>query len=208
MSGMADQHDADQRRSSLLWVLVFSLGVVIRADSLLLDIPAAWFLFIAMGKLKQLLDLPASPASSPLLSPFLLPVETLWYRGGQGRRKEKGRDGKGNRQRKGGRQKLKSKLPRLCWCWVLQPTSSPCPHPPACKWCVMAQLCQHPGLAGLQAPKALSGYHYPHSVALITCRFFLLLWPIPQTCTQVPLCSPPAQRSVPPNCHLLQSPLH
>lgn len=55
----------------------------------------------------------------------------------------------------------------------------------------MAPLCQRPGRARLQAPKALSGHHYPHSVALITWRFFLLLWPTPQTCTQVPLCLPP-----------------
>lgn len=71
----------------------------------------------------------------------------------------------------------------------------------------MAQLCQHPGRAGLQAPKALSGHHYPHSVALITWRFFLLLWPAPQTCTQVPLCLPPTWLSVPSNCHLQSLPL-
>lgn len=104
------------------------------------------------------------------------------------------------RQRKEGRQRLRNKLPR--------PTSPPCQRPPACEPCVMAQLCQHPGQAGFQAAMALSGYHYPHSLALVTWRFFLLLWPTPQTCAQVPLCLPPAWLLVPPDCRLLRSPLH
>ena len=45
---------------------------------------------------------------------------------GAGREKrQRKRWEKQQRQRKGGRQKLTSKLPRLCWCWVLQPPPLP-----------------------------------------------------------------------------------
>lgn len=82
------------------------------SDSALLYALAAWFLFIVLGKLKQLPDLSLSPPFSPFLSPFLLLVEMLWYREEQGRIQEKGRDrmggkreGKSNRdqEREGGR---------------------------------------------------------------------------------------------------------
>lgn len=47
--------------------------MVIRSDSLLLDTLAAWFLFIALGKLKQLPDI--SELSDLFVSPpFLFPI--------------------------------------------------------------------------------------------------------------------------------------
>lgn len=158
------------------------------SDSALLHALAAWFLFVALGKLKQLPDLSLSPPFSPFLSPFLLLVELLWYRGEQGRIREKGRDGMGKKEKgratktKKGRgaevQEEISKAVLVLGAAARLPSRS---HPAACEQCVMAQLCQHPGRAGLQASMALSGYHYPHSVALVTCRFFLLLWPKPQS---------------------------
>lgn len=78
--------------------LSFFSGVVIRSDSLLLDTLAAGFLFIALGKLKQLPDmseLSDLSMSLSFLSPFLLPVETLWYSGGDKEgEKRKGEMGK------------------------------------------------------------------------------------------------------------------
>lgn len=63
-SGMANQHDTDWTRSSFLQILLFScrkLGAMSRSDPLLLHTPAAWFLFIALGKLKHLPDLSVLP---------------------------------------------------------------------------------------------------------------------------------------------------
>lgn len=90
----ANQHDTDWTRSSSLKILLFScrkLGAMSRSDSLLLHTPAAWFLFIALGKLKQLPDL----SVFPLLSPFLLSV----VQEGRGVRKEKGRGGMGKEEK-------------------------------------------------------------------------------------------------------------
>lgn len=176
------------------------------SDSALLYILAAWFVFIALGKLKQLPDLSLSPPFSPFLSPFLLLVEMLWYREEQGRIQEKGRDRMGEKEqgratetRKGGRQRFRSKFPRLCRCWAPRPTSPPAHTPQpvsSASWLSCAST-----LAGLGSkPQWLcQGIIIPILWLLSPAGSFFSSGPNPKACTQVPLCSPPIQLLVPPN---------
>lgn len=185
------------------------------SDSALLYALAAWFLFIALGKLKQLLDLSLSPPFSPFLSPFLLLVEMLWYREEQGRIQEKGRDRMGGKEKgratetKKGREaevqeQIFKAVPVLGATAASPPAHIPQPVSSA-SWLSCAST-----LAGLGSkPQWLcQGIIIPILWLLSPAGSFFSSGPNPKACTQVPLCSPPIQLLVPPNCHLLQSPLH